>query len=360
MKLIHIGDLHLGKSFHKLNIIDDQRHVLDQIIDLMRSQKANLVIAGDVFDSANPSLEAQELFLYFANRVSDVCKQHHLHCWITVGNHDSTRRLMLFSSFLRPEIEIIEDVMTTVVDDVKLCFMSFVKPVTAEMRFNKVFDSYSDAFNAYLKNVQDKEHTVLTIHQSVENCTTGKSEAMTFFDDAVLLKDVADFPLVLAAHIHKKQKVGDNVYYCGSLLSYAFGDVYTKDIRVWDIKSDGTYTYEDHPITILHDLQIVKGNLQHCLSEADTGAFVKVELIDETLTPEFAITELKTHFVNLVTVTSGIKDTWEADLNKPASQFASFEEAVDSFCQQIEIPEFTAEQKAIIVEVADEVKTVMH
>ena len=63
MKLIHIGDLHLGKPFHKINIIDDQRHVLDQIIDLMRSHKANLVIAGDVFDSANPSLETQELFL---------------------------------------------------------------------------------------------------------------------------------------------------------------------------------------------------------------------------------------------------------------------------------------------------------
>lgn len=360
MKLIHIGDLHLGKSFHKLNLIEDQRHVLDQIIDLMRSQKANLVIAGDVFDSANPSLEAQELFLYFANRISDVCKQHHLHCWITVGNHDSTRRLMLFSSFLRPEIEIIEDVMTTVVDDVKLCFLSFVKPVTAEMRFNRTFDNYSDAFNAYLENVQNKEHTVLTIHQSVENCTTGKSEAMTFFDDAILLKDVAESPLVLAAHIHKKQKVGNNVYYCGSLLPYAFGDVYTKDIRVWDIQPDGTYTYTDHPITILHDLQIIKGSLQHCLSVADTGAFVKVELIDETLTPEFAITELKAHFKNLVTVTSGIKDTWEADLNKPTAQFSSFTEAVDSFCTQIDIPEFNADQKALIEEVLNEVKELTH
>lgn len=355
LKTIHIGDLHIGKTFHKRSIIEDQRHVLDQIVELMHSQKANLIIAGDVYDSANPSLEAQELFLEFASKVREACKQHNLHCWITVGNHDSTRRLMLFRYFLQPEIEIIEDVMTTVVDDVKLCFLSFVKPVTAEMRFNKVFDSYSDAFNAYLTNVQNKEHAVLTIHQSVENCTTGKSEALTFFDDAILLKDVADFPLVLAAHIHKKQKVGDNVYYCGSLLPYAFGDSYSYDVRIWDIQPDGTYTYEDYPINILHDLQVVKGNLQHCLTVADTGAFVKVELIDETLTPEFAITELKAHFKNLVTVTAGIKDTWEADLNKPMEQFASFSEAVDSFCQQIEIPEFNANQKALIEEVIHEV-----
>lgn len=360
MKLIHIGDLHLGKSFHKLNIIDDQRHVLDQIIDLMRSQKANLVIAGDVFDSANPSLEAQELFLEFASKVREACKQHNLHCWITVGNHDSVRRLMLFKEFLKPEIDIIEDVETVEYDGVKLCLMSFVKPVLAEMRFGKTFDSYSDAFNAYLTDVADKEHTTLVIHQSVENCTTGKSEAMTFFDDAILLKDVKNYALVLAAHIHKKQKVGDNVYYSGSLLPYAFGDSYSYDVRIWDIQSDGTYTYEDHPITILHDLQVVKGNLQHCLSVADTGAFVKVELIDNDVTPEFAIAELKVHFKNLITVTSGVKDTWEADLNKPTSQFASFEEAVDSFCSQIDIPEFTAEQKAIIVEVANEIKELAH
>lgn len=355
MKLIHIGDLHLGKSFHKLNLIEDQRHVLDQIVDLMKTQKANLVIAGDVFDSANPSLEAQELFLYFANRISDVCKQHHLHCWITVGNHDSVRRLMLFKDFLKPEIDIIEDVATVEYDGVKLCFLSFVKPALAEMRFNKTFDSYSDAFNAYLEDVTDKEHTTLVIHQSVENCTTGHSEAMTFFDDAVLLKDVAEYPLVLAAHIHKKQKVGNNVYYSGSLLPYAFGDAYSYDVRIWDISADGTYTYTDYPINIRHDLQVIKGDLKHCLEQADTGAFVKVELIDNDITPEFAIAELKAHFSNLVTVVSGIKDTWEADLNKPTAQFASFADAVYGFCEQIDIPEFNDSQKALIEEALHEV-----
>ena len=120
-------------------------------------------------------------------------------------------------------------------------------------------------------------------------------------------------------------------------------------------KPDGTYTYTDHPITILHDLQIIKGSLQHCLAQEDTGAFVKVELIDSEITPEFAITELKAHFSNLVTVTSGIKDTWEADLNKPTAQFASFEEAVDSFCEQIDIPEFNDVQKTLIEEALHEV-----
>ena len=61
-----------------------------------------------------------------------------------------------------------------------------------------------------------------------------------------------------------------------------------------------------------------------------------------------------------MTVTSGIKDTWEADLNKPTAQFSSFTEAVDSFCTQIDIPEFNADQKARIEEVLNEVKELTH
>lgn len=321
----------------------------------MDTHKANLVVAGDVFDSANPSLEAQELFLYFANRVIDVCKKHHLKCWITVGNHDSTRRLMLFSTFLRPYIDIVEECMTTIVDNVKLCFLSFVKPVSAELKFGKQYGSYSEAFNAYMEHVQNKESTVLITHQSFENCTTGHSEVMTFFDDAILLKDVEQFPLVLAAHIHKKQKVGNNVFYCGSLLPYAFGDVFTSDIRIWDINADSTYTYTDYPITVLHQLQVVRGDLDTCLAVPDTGAFVKVEFTDVNTAPEFVLKQLQAHFKNLITVTHGKQNTWEADLNKPTEQFHSVGEAIDSFCAQLEIPLFTEIQKSYIEEVHNEV-----
>ena len=355
MNIIHIGDLHIGKSFHKINIIDDQRHVLNQIITLMQQQKANLVIAGDVYDSANPSLEAQELFLEFAKQVRTVCKDLNLHCWIIIGNHDSTRRLMLFSEFLKPYIDIVDECMTTVVDDVKLCFLSFVKPTSAELKFGKQYGSYSEAFNAYMEHVQNKESTVLITHQSFENCTTGHSEVMTFFDDAILLKDVESFPLVLAAHIHKRQKVGDNVYYCGSLLPYAFGDVFTSDIRIWDINANGTYAYTDYPITVLHQLQVVRGNLDTCLAVPDTGAFVKVEFTDDNIATELVLKQLQAHFKNLITVTHGKQNTWEVDLNKPTEQFHSIEEAIDSFCTQIEIPLFTDVQKSYIREVHNEV-----
>ena len=349
MKLIHIGDLHLGKTFHKISIIDDQRYVLDQIVKLMQKQKANIVIAGDVFDSANPSLEAQELFLEFVKQVRTVCNDLNLHCWIIVGNHDSARRLLLFKEFLFPEITIIGDCLITNYEGVSLCFLSFVKPSFAEMKFGKEFNNYSEAFRTYLADMTTEERakTVLITHQTFEGCTTGHSEIMSFFDDAIMLEDIKAFPLVLAAHIHKKQKVGSNVYYCGSLLPYAFGDAYTYDVRIWDITVDNI-TYIDYPINVLHDLQIIKGDLKHCLSVSDTGAFVKIELIDELISPELAINELKSHFANLVTVISGVQETWNVDFEKPTAQFASIPEAIDSFCDQLDTPRLSDSQKLLI------------
>lgn len=357
MKLIHIGDLHLGKTFHKISIIEDQRYVLDQIVKLMQEQKANIVIAGDVFDSANPSLEAQELFLEFVKQVRTVCNDLNLHCWIIVGNHDSARRLLLFKEFLFPEITIIDDCLTTIFEGVSLCFLAFVKPSSAEMKFGKGFNNYSEAFRAYLADmpIEERTKTVLVTHQTFEGCTTGHSETMSFFDDAIMLEDVKAFPLVVAAHIHKRQKVGMNVYYSGSLLPYAFGDVFTSDIRIWDINANGTYTYTDHPITVLHQLQVVRGDLVTCLAVPDTGAYVKVEFTDDNIAPELVLKQLQAHFKNLITVTHGKQNTWEADLNKPTEQFHSIEEAIDSFCTQIEIPLFTDVQKSYIQEVHNEV-----
>lgn len=357
MKVIHLADLHLGKTFHKMNIIEDQKYVLEQILNIMDEDRANLIIAGDIFDSANPSLEAQELFLFLMQRVSEICKKNDKKCFIIVGNHDSNRRLLLWRTFLLPEITIVDSAEWVEIEGIRFYFLSFVKPVNAQLEFDRYFDSYREAFQMYISDVPLKEKTVLVAHQTFEGVTTGSSESMSFFDDSIPLKDVSEFALVMAGHIHKKQKI-QNVFYPGSLLPYAFGDVFTHDIREWGISDKGDsllIDYLDKPIRCKHELKIIQGDLEHCLNEKDNGEFVKVELIEENLDLDLALSQLKSHFMNLITVTSGIKDTWEADLDKPSDQFKTFEEALDSFCNQIDIPVFDNNQMKYIKEVLDEV-----
>lgn len=352
MKVIQIADLHLGKLFHKTNIIRDQEYMLQQILAIMEQQQANLIIAGDVFDSANPSLEAQELFLKTMISVKKLCSTYNKRCWIIVGNHDSNRRLLLWREFLLPEIDIIDDTRWVDWEGTKLFLMSFIKPVFAQMHFNRSFYSYKEAFKAYIKDVPDKEHTVLVAHQTFEGCTTGSSETMSFFDDAVPISEVSEFALVLAGHIHKRQTI-QNITYCGSLLPYAFGDAFSNSVRVWDIDTTNEnfeIGYEDVEVSCLHNLKIIRGDLNHCLSVPDSNDYIKIELIEEDVDLDVAMNQLKAHFTYLMNVATKITDIWEADLNKPVEKFSTIEEAVDSFCNQIEIPLFETAQMNLIKE----------
>lgn len=55
MKLIHTGDLHIGKTMSDFSLIPDQRFILDQLLAAAREEKADaFVIAGDVYDRAVP------------------------------------------------------------------------------------------------------------------------------------------------------------------------------------------------------------------------------------------------------------------------------------------------------------------
>ena len=360
MKVIHLADLHLGKPFHKRSLIPDQTWMLQNVVRIMKEQKAHLVIAGDVFDSANPSIEAQELFVEFMKSVMQVCEEEDLTCIVTVGNHDSNRRLGLWSDLVGKNIHIVTDYAEIEIEDISFLAVSFVKPSIAQTKFGMVFDTYNDAFNAYLPQGSAKKDYILVAHQTFEGCTTGSSESISFFDDAISQREVDEFPLVMAGHIHKKQKIG-NIYYPGSLMPYAFGDIYAGGITVWDINmawgdaSTLEITSELIPVKLLREFQIIRGSLKHCLDIPDTGAYTKIELVDENVPLDIALPELQMHFRNLVTAVSKIKDEWEADLNKEIVQFDSIESALDSFCNQIDVPVLDSNKLRMVQEVVHEI-----
>ena len=322
----------------------------------MEWHKAHLVIAGDVFDSANPSIEAQELFVAFLKEIMIICDKYELTTIIIVGNHDSNRRLALWSDFVGTRVHLVNDSETIYIEGVPFHAVSFVKPTIAQTKFNKPFETYNEAFEAYLPEL-NRGNTILIAHQTFEGCTTGSSEAMSFFDDAVGKDVVKEFPLVLAGHIHKKQRIG-NIYYPGSLMPYAFGDEYAGGFTVWDIRNQDDQFLavpEIAPVRLYREFQVVRGDLKHCLEVVDVGNYVKVELIDENVPLDVALPQLQDHFKNMVTAVSKITDDWEADLNKPIVQFDSIETALDSFCNQIEVPVFESNQIRLIQEVVHEI-----
>ena len=59
MKFLHLSDLHLGKRVNEFSMAEDQKYILDQIIEITEEENPDgIFIAGDVYDKSVPSVEA--------------------------------------------------------------------------------------------------------------------------------------------------------------------------------------------------------------------------------------------------------------------------------------------------------------
>jgi len=91
MKILHTADWHLGKRLEKFSRIEEQREVLEEIIQIADEYDVDAVlIAGDLFDNFNPSTEAVELFYKTLKRISNNGKRVVV---AIAGNHDSPDRI---------------------------------------------------------------------------------------------------------------------------------------------------------------------------------------------------------------------------------------------------------------------------
>ncbi|MBR5813390.1 MAG: exonuclease subunit SbcD, partial [Bacteroidaceae bacterium] len=88
MKIIHTADWHLGQTFFGYERYSEHRVFLNWLSNVVKERNIDLLlIAGDVFDSPNPSAEAQRMFYSFLTRITGENKE--LQVIITAGNHDS-------------------------------------------------------------------------------------------------------------------------------------------------------------------------------------------------------------------------------------------------------------------------------
>ena len=96
MKLLHLGDLHLGRSRGDFDLLEDQRYILDEILAIAgRQQVDGVLLAGDIYDRSVPSEGAVRLLDYFLNRLAE----RGIKVFMISGNHDSDERLNFGSSF---------------------------------------------------------------------------------------------------------------------------------------------------------------------------------------------------------------------------------------------------------------------
>jgi len=96
VRLIHTSDWHFGKRFLDTDMLPHQERFCDWLVDLVISEEIECVlVAGDVYDRANPKDDEVELLDDVLHRISSAGAS----IVMMSGNHDSAERLHFGTRF---------------------------------------------------------------------------------------------------------------------------------------------------------------------------------------------------------------------------------------------------------------------
>ncbi|HET7753711.1 MAG TPA: exonuclease subunit SbcD [Anaeromyxobacteraceae bacterium] len=99
LRLLHTADWHLGHALHGIERTYEHEKLVAWLLDAVERESVDAVlVAGDVFDAANPPTEAQALWYRFL--VEAWRRVPHLQVVVIGGNHDSAARLDATDPFL--------------------------------------------------------------------------------------------------------------------------------------------------------------------------------------------------------------------------------------------------------------------
>ena len=289
MKVLHVSDLHIGKRVNGMSMLDDQRYILRQILDIAEKHQVSvLLIAGDIYDKASPSAEAVTVFDAF---LTDAVAAG-LRVLAIPGNHDSAERIAYAQGLLEKQGVCLPPVYAGTVERVELedehgpvefWLLPFLKPGDVRRFFpdEEIGDDYSAALRAVLGAcaIDKGKRNVVLSHQLV----TAYGTALDRADDEIKLggMDNVDvsvydaFDYVALGHVHRPQRVGrDTVRYSGSPLKYSFSEArYDKSVALVELggKKPGDdvgecVSFELIPLVPLHDVREVRGTLADVLA----------------------------------------------------------------------------------------------
>ncbi|MFP2913001.1 exonuclease subunit SbcD, partial [Pyxidicoccus sp. 3LFB2] len=92
MRLLHTSDWHLGHTLYDVSREAEHAAFLDWLLETLEAQAVDaLLVAGDIFDTANPSADAQAAWYHFVARARR--RMPRLDVVVIGGNHDSAARL---------------------------------------------------------------------------------------------------------------------------------------------------------------------------------------------------------------------------------------------------------------------------
>ena len=377
MRLIHLGDLHLGKSLGDFDLIEDQRYILDRILEIVDKNNIDgVLIAGDVYDRAIPSEAATNLLDYFLKSLAE----RNVKTFMISGNHDSDDRLNYGSSlFAANQIYIsaqfkgslYKQTVNDEFGEVNIYLLPFVKASQVRHFYpEEKIENYDAAVRTILKHtdIDYEKRNVIVAHQFVAGKGTdpelGGSEGAGTLSVGLVEKISYDcfdgFDYAALGHIHAPQSVGrEEVRYSGSPLKYSLSEVNNdKSVPMITLGDKGDVKIELLKLRPLRDMRHIKGPIEKLLDKSNISR--PEDFIYATLTNEEIINDamgiMQQVYPNTVRIVYDNSRTRELDrIDITAiTQHKSFDELISDFYRKMYSCEISEEELQVMMETAKE------
>lgn len=317
MRIIHTADWHLGQTFYGYERKKEHAFFLDWLCRTVAERQCDvLLIAGDVFDTPNPSADAQRMYYHFLKRITE--ENPGLQIIVTAGNHDSAARIEAPAPLLESFNIFVSGIVHYRNNDID--YDRMIVPLKCGgcclavpyLRHNDhpEADTYGEGVKKLYSELYDRavnrgftpviamghlqaSGAQVSVGDSCESLVIGGLEGVgtTITDDGVAYTALG--------HLHKAQRVGcrDNVRYSGSPLPMSFAEKNNRQsVCEIDIDDSGTRIYTipfDAPVKLLsipstpQPLDIVLEELSTLAGgeASETSPFLEVRVSVTTIDP---------------------------------------------------------------------------
>ena len=282
MRILHTSDWHIGRQFHNVSLLEDQRIVLEQIVTAARDEQVDVVIvAGDIYDRAIPPADAVSLVDHVFNQIIN---ELGIPLIVIAGNHDGPQRLGFASRQLaKAQLYIAgpltADPQTVVLEDphgeVVFYSIPYADPATVRDVFSDAdIRSHNDAMAKIIESIPEhkKQRSVAIGHCFLAGGLDCDSERPLTVGgaDQVSPQHFTGFNYTAMGHLHRQQRQGaETIRYSGSPLKYSFSEAsHEKSITIVDMNAAGECDIKHLPLKARRDMRIISGALDDIIVNA--------------------------------------------------------------------------------------------
>lgn len=276
MKILHTSDWHIGKRLMDRERLPEQREALEELVRICEDEQADVVlVAGDVFDTFMPSAEAEEVFFHAVKRLAGTRRA----VVLISGNHDDGVRLAASAPISAEEgvylfggskralpvggsrgvraVGAGENYLLLENEAGERLYVNALPyPNEARLKEEKTEETYAEKVARWISCGAEARGEgvpyVLLTHLFAAGGAASESERDIQLGGARIVP-IDCFPadaFTALGHLHKRQRLRDNVYYSGSLLQYSFDEAnIPKSVAILKTEGDKVVFEKEVPLT---------------------------------------------------------------------------------------------------------------